>query len=374
MSLPPMVEPDRITSVRSPACSSRVLKFFVRPQAVAMQAATCSGGRSALRLTKGAASRRLLAVAHPARISVKHKAGRSRVPLTNRSCFVDRVTMTEIDRRTVTFSQAEGLAPLPQPIALGSVTSQFRALLWAVLYGHLRNNAYHQQTSPYNHMVSPSWQMAWRTRFVRDLHKPADEFDGTFPTIASEIKAICFQYNINLLFDVITYILRSIGDDILSKDINSAFAEARLAYTVRENTIFPAATLEEGATIERFFLDTAADGYAASRSHLRAAGEAINQGDWTGSVRESINAVESAARVIEPRANTLGDALKKLNNAAKINPNLKKGLGSLYDYSSDEQGIRHAKVYEQDANVDRADAVYMLGSCASFVSYLIARQ
>jgi hypothetical protein len=41
---------------------------------------------------------------------------------------------SEIDRTKVTFSQAEGLASLPQPLALGQLSEKVRSLIWRVLY------------------------------------------------------------------------------------------------------------------------------------------------------------------------------------------------------------------------------------------------
>jgi hypothetical protein len=53
---------------------------------------------------------------------------------------------------------------------------------------------------------------------------------------------------------------------------------------------------------------------------------------------------------------------------------LKKAFGALYGYTSDKKtGIRHAKVFGVDEAVDETDALFMLGACASFVSYLISR-
>jgi hypothetical protein len=51
---------------------------------------------------------------------------------------------------------------------------------------------------------------------------------------------------------------------------------------------------------------------------------------------------------------------------------MKAGFGSLYGYTSDEQGIRHA-LLEPSSNVDDADALFMIGACAAFVSYLISK-
>jgi hypothetical protein len=48
-----------------------------------------------------------------------------------------------------------------------------------------------------------------------------------------------------------------------------------------------------------------------------------------------------------------------------------EGDTSLYAYTSDEKGIRHALLDDSTAKVDEADAMFMLGACAAFVSYLL---
>jgi hypothetical protein len=93
-------------------------------------------------------------------------------------------------------------------------------------------------------------------------------------------------------------------------------------------------------------------------------------GRYADSLRESIHSVESTARVLEP-SGSLSGALARLEKKANIHGALKQGFNSLYGYSSDEQGVRHALLDAGDANVDEADALFMFGACAAFVSYLI---
>ena len=50
---------------------------------------------------------------------------------------------------------------------------------------------------------------------------------------------------------------------------------------------------------------------------------------------------------------------------------MKSGFEKLYGYSSDEKGIRHALLDDPAAQVDETDALFMIGACAAFVSYLI---
>ena len=94
----------------------------------------------------------------------------------------------------------------------------------------------------------------------------------------------------------------------------------------------------------------------------------MSVGQFADSVRESISAVESVVRTITS-SKSLKDALEKI----EFHKALKDGLNKLYGFTSDEKGIRHALLEDGDARVDESDAQFMLGACASFVSYLIAK-
>ena len=69
----------------------------------------------------------------------------------------------------------------------------------------------------------------------------------------------------------------------------------------------------------------------------------------------------------------LGPALSKLEADGHLHGGLKAAFSKLYGYTSDEEGIRHALVLNESAQVDEADALFMLGACASFVTYLNSR-
>jgi len=136
----------------------------------------------------------------------------------------------------------------------------------------------------------------------------------------------------------------------------------------------PAATEEEGQAIQRAAAELQESGFNGARQHLVSAAECLNANDFAGSVRESIHAVESVACRIDPEGpNTLGPALKALERHNAINKAMRAAFEKLYGYTSDEEGVRHALVFDSEADVDGTDATFMLGACASFVSYLLAR-
>ena len=107
-----------------------------------------------------------------------------------------------------------------------------------------------------------------------------------------------------------------------------------------------------------------------ARAHLRDAATEPTGGHSANSIRESIHAVESIVSVLEPKGD-FSTALARLDAKARIHGGLKAGFKSIYGFTSDEKGIRHPLLDDNSANVDETDALFMIGACAAFVSYLI---
>ncbi|HTG07978.1 MAG TPA: hypothetical protein VK635_28520 [Bradyrhizobium sp.] len=118
------------------------------------------------------------------------------------------------------------------------------------------------------------------------------------------------------------------------------------------------------------FADLDASEFHGARAHLRNAASHLTAGNFADSVRESIHAVESVSRTLDASAD-LSKALAKLEQKISIHAAMKKGFTSLYGYASDENGIRHALLEAGEAKVAEADALFMIGACAAFVSYLL---
>ena len=110
-------------------------------------------------------------------------------------------------------------------------------------------------------------------------------------------------------------------------------------------------------------------------THLRRALDLVadrKSPDYRNSIKESISAVESICNLITKEKNaTLGHALKKIEDKVSLHPALKSAFSSLYGYTSDAEGIRHALLDEP--NVSFEDAKFMLVLCFAFVNYLIIK-
>ena len=112
-------------------------------------------------------------------------------------------------------------------------------------------------------------------------------------------------------------------------------------------------------------------GFESAKRHLRNAADHINSGRHGNAVAESIHAVESVARKINPEAKTLTPALKSLQDRGLLRHSaLRQAFEKLYGYTSDEQGIRHAQIDEGEANVGLDESLFMFGACAAFAGYL----
>ena len=269
-------------------------------------------------------------------------------------------------------SQADGIDPLPQPAALGELPSQARVYLWDIIYESLK-----ESTSLWGSrsIITEPWETILHDYHTFLLHQPTDEFSIDFEGHANEIKPLFLKGDYNRVFDFLQCVLRheSAPPESLPA-VSSVLRGCMCAYTVVEDgpTIVPIAMPEQIESMQEAFQVLQSGPFAAARSHLRKSAECINKGDLAGSIRESITAVESVARRLDPNAaKTLKpalDALSKRNVA--LHPAFKKGIKKFYAYTSDEKGIRHALLEEQ-ANVDRDDAVFMFRACTSFAAYLV---
>lgn len=157
-----------------------------------------------------------------------------------------------------------------------------------------------------------------------------------------------------------------------AQEINKIFQQEYVGYRFIDGEITPISDELEVAEIEQS-LDIEFQG---CRSHIKKALSFLSdreKPDYKNSIKESISAVESISQIITADSKaTLGEALKNLqDNGITIHPALKKSWSSLYGYTSDEGGIRHAEgLFE--SNVTFEEAKYMLVSCCAFVNYLIA--
>ena len=283
--------------------------------------------------------------------------------------------MEYVDPKSVSFSQAQGYEPLPQPLKPEELSDAARVGIWNLLYSEVTEDA---KFASYG-----TWVPILRLIHIYFYGRAIDEW-GSIERIGaektlSETRDFIYGSPFNRVFDLLTFIIRvNRCPPEFIEGIEFTFRRFQLAYvvdTTRPATIYPVTTPEEGDALVGALHQIDSAGLVGARKHLRDAGTCINQQDWAGAVRESIHAVESVARQIAPQTKTLGDALKVLEEMGLLEHSaLRQGFSKIYGYTNDKQGIRHALLNQESANVGQDEALFMFGACASFASYLSRKQ
>lgn len=156
------------------------------------------------------------------------------------------------------------------------------------------------------------------------------------------------------------------------EDLNSLFISEFVGYRIIDNHAVAITDKPEQQTIEK----TLSIKFNGCKTHIQKALSFLSDRenpDYKNSIKESISAVESICQVITGDSNaTLGKALKRLeDNGVNMHSAMKSAFSSLYGYTSDKGGIRHAEgLFTSDVSFE--EAKFMLVSCCAFVNYLIA--
>jgi hypothetical protein len=97
-----------------------------------------------------------------------------------------------------------------------------------------------------------------------------------------------------------------------------------------------------------------------------------NDPDYRNSIKESVSAVETAAKFITGES-TLGNALNKIEKSGiAINNQLKESFNKIYNYTNDKSsGIRHGLTGDHVAP-DFETAKYVLITSSAFINYLVS--
>ena len=282
--------------------------------------------------------------------------------------------VSRVDDGPHSFSQAQGYEEIPAPLRLKGLPREARTQIWNLFFAHISRSKNTVVPVWLDEIAGP-WHEILKAKHCDFDHAPLDEWTPEFSKVERSLREDIERRPFNKVFDLIEFVLRhALCPPTFIKQMQDTFTACGLAYTIdtkRPPAILPTATPQERDTILESLEALRAAGLNASASHLRNASACVKRGDWAGSVRESIHAVESVARQLDPEAaKTLGPALKSLERHGVLHPALEDAFSKLYGYTSNEQGVRHALLDRTAAQVGQDEAVFMLGACASFASYL----
>ena len=154
-----------------------------------------------------------------------------------------------IDPTKVSFSQAQGLKPLPQPLELGQLSKEARVDFWNAFY--VVDQANRSQFDA----VTDDWYRILSLIHSRHFREPLDELYVGHKHIENKYKYFFMDEPYYEIFDLLGFLLRVSTMPVTFKaEIKLAFYSNRLAYaldTTDPATIYPATTPEEGESLNR---------------------------------------------------------------------------------------------------------------------------
>ncbi|MGF6239274.1 hypothetical protein P3T42_001006 [Paraburkholderia sp. GAS38] len=263
------------------------------------------------------------------------------------------------------FSERNGLVKTPEALRPEAMPDELRNTLWNAICSVI----------DLGRDPNPITESYWRDC----LKKPVDSRPPT-STAWGMFKADFLAANYAGVYDRVEFLLDQIdgmwvpihGKRVgkLTKAINWALERELAAYRLVNGLIVPVTSQQEVDALDEAL--SLKGPFSGAQTHIASALTHLSNRqnpDFRNSIKESISAVEAAASVVagKPGA-TLGAALATLEKERKLHGSLKAAFSSLYGYTSDANGIRHALMDEPDLTA--ADAKFFLLTCSSFVNYL----
>lgn len=268
----------------------------------------------------------------------------------------------------------------PKGIQIDSIDNGLKNRLWNVLIVHLISKLGSYVLSPHLSYESLSrfrdsfFETVW-DRFLKMKHKSYLPDDEVIKHMESYFFRESPWYNPILLIEQCIQLAgRHCDLDLFISYLNQVLIEEKSGYRVINGQFAPITNDSEISSISEAIHQTKKfTSLEGGNVHLTAALQLLSDKknpDYRNSIKESISAVEATVRTITQK-DKFSDAITEFNKKAPIHGSLASGFKSLYGYTSDAGGIRHAIMDDTDCDLD--DAKYMLVSCSAFINYLIGK-
>lgn len=271
------------------------------------------------------------------------------------------------------FSQRIGAKPVPAIVQLDVMNDELRNSLWNFIY------TIGNDSSP----SSTRWVSIAKSLALHVRKSPVDEIPSNNYRAEKWVKEFFITSKWYVQYDILEHLVinarrfQSVrNSDEMARVANGVLEQELSGYRFVNAQLAPISSAIELSEIEKSIQQTEAVGLAGANEHLRKAVELFSNrpsADYRNSIKESISAVESIAKVIgNENSQGLKGALDELAKKTKIHGSLSEGFKKLYGYTSDEGGIRHA-ITSDDQSPGFDEAKYMLVSCSAFVNYLVGK-
>ena len=270
------------------------------------------------------------------------------------------------------FSQRYGYKPIKNIMQIEAVGDELRIGLWNKLDSCYWSTADSHHTLGFetNRYILRLLKYIWSDYFKLPIDTIGDDWAAAY----RHIRDYYFSCSWNEVYDFIEFVANRYRNDAVNnrfrEECNAVLKREVSGYRFIGERIVQITAEEEIADIEEALSGEQTPELVII--HLKSALQLLSDRqspDYRNSIKESISAVEAISSLIAGKDKaTLGAALKKITDKVVLHPALHKAFDSLYGYTSDADGIRHALLEESE--LDFEDAKFMLVACSAFINYL----
>ncbi|MFP3678856.1 hypothetical protein SB725_17295 [Pseudomonas sp. SIMBA_041] len=274
------------------------------------------------------------------------------------------------------FSQRMGLLPASKVIQSDSIDIDLRNTLWNIL-SECYWSTFYPDYSTHKILSGSNFEEFSKALYSRFYKTTLDTLPWGWDTILEQLKKEIVSGVWHRTYSLLEFIIENGpgASDTCERCMllcNEAFARENSAYRFVARKLTEITSPEEIHEIEVAISGTS--NYAGVTTHLQTSLTLLTDRqnpDYRNSIKESISAVESLARkLVGDDKATLGQALKILETKHNLHGSLKSAFLTLYGYTSDASGIRHALIDNATAPT-KADARFMLICCSAFINFAI---
>lgn len=274
------------------------------------------------------------------------------------------------------FSQRIGKTPVRETLQVESIDTLLHNRIWNTILSNFINSLNSYSSYGNESQRDQVCRILWEEFFGQKTDEiPSYQGGGVYVSgFIDYLKKWVFAAKWYEVYDLIEFLalidirVLNIG---FNKQINQALEKEVSGYRVIDAKVVQITSEEEINEIEEALIQSSK--WQTVSTHLKTALEYLadrKTPDYRNSIKESISAVESFCAIITDKPDaTLGKALAIIEQKWQIHGALKNAFSSLYGYTSDAGGIRHA-LLEADVSISFEDAKFMLVSCSSFINYL----
>lgn len=171
-----------------------------------------------------------------------------------------------------TFSQEQGIAPLPTQAQLGTISPATGAALWQIVHATI--------AAPKS---SPNFQRTWIGEVLCDWwvkieHRMIDEAPLSYIRWITEIRGV-FDRGFPATYDLVQFLLQHQAfDSQLKCFIADELENTKAAYRVVEDRLVPFASIEEFEQLKSAIQNSNASGASGAKAHLLSASSELSKG------------------------------------------------------------------------------------------------